>query len=356
MKKAKFIICLILSISLGIAATTPLLRAELTAKPWVTHIQGPNAPFNVEVVYANFTITDPDLPITQTSGPTIEYNIVVNVTNPSEYRARLSNTYLTAAQNVQSITSKTPLIDFFNNTSTFESGEAKGAWVDGVYYNVTLTIPYPYSNEGDTNYHQWKEGVQYYKHTIKDDTGTNTYTYLNMDGTWVDVTGRVIIDETEPEYKTIYTATGPAIIRHVFYASSGTDMSKDSEFNCFFAPGESRLLVISGSSVLRSNWVVGGLGLIYVAGDLTENEGYINPVDIIQSGIIQMLTQVETFVDLDPIGENNTFIDMTAKTAEVQELTLTRVGNSYIYNTILSGNQMFQLDRYGLEVFIVPVE
>jgi hypothetical protein len=258
------------------------------------------------------------------------------------------------AQSVQNTTSRTPLIDFYNFTDIGEGGEAKGAWVDDIYYNITLTIPYPsFNSDGTmtqeslpdlteeelyTYYYQWIEGVQYFKHTIKEETATNTYTYLNMNGTWVDVTGRVIIDETEPEYRLNHIATGGFISRQTSYLGSGSKMSKDKEYDCFFAPGESRLLVISGSLDLRSPW----------AED-------ISPADIIQSGIVQTLAQVTSYVDIDPIGENNTFIDTWADTSNIQELVLTQVGNSYIYNTVLSVDQMFELDRYGFEVFIVPV-
>jgi hypothetical protein len=206
---------------------------------------------------------------------------------------------------------------------------------------MSQEFPFYLTEENSEVYYQWIEGVQYYKYTIKEDTNINTYTYLNMNGTWVDVTGRVTIDETEPEYGPNYTATGGFISQNVDYLGSGSKANKDNEYNCFFAPGESRLLAISGSLELMSLWV--------------GNEDYINPIDVIQSGIVQMLTQVHSFVDIDPIGENNTFIDTWANTAKIQELSLTQIGNSYIYNTVLSDNQMFELDRYGLEVFIVSV-
>ncbi|MDR0797135.1 MAG: hypothetical protein LBE70_00210 [Nitrososphaerota archaeon] len=117
-------------------------RAELSIKPYITRVQGPTAPFDIEVVYANFTITNPDAPITQTSGPTIDYYVVVNVTNPSEYRAFLSRTTFTVAQEVRNIGSQSPF-ESLNYARIGEGGVAKGAWVDDVYYNVTYTIPYP---------------------------------------------------------------------------------------------------------------------------------------------------------------------------------------------------------------------
>lgn len=83
-----------------------------------------------------------------------------------------------------------------------------------------------------------------------------------------------------------------------------------------------------------------------------------NPVGIIESGTVQALTKVMTHIDMayDPeFLESHTYIDTRSEPAKIQELALTKIGNSYIYNTVLSDNQMFQLDKYGLEVSIVPV-
>jgi len=339
---------MILSVSVGILATTPLLMAELHITPWVTRVQGPTAPLNIEVVYANFTITDLDAPTPRT----IDYCVVLNVTNPSEYRTILSMIDFYAAQEVHGGRSRTPQIDFMNGTSDACFGEAKGAWVDGIYYNVTLTAPYPYfDNDGTiihgystfteeelyTYYNKWMEGVQYCKYYFKESTGINTYTYLNMNGTWVDVTGRITLDGAISEDMGVYTSSGTITTRYVHYLGSGSKMNKDNEFNCFFEPGESRLLVFSGKNYR-----------LFLGDD-------INPIDVIQSGTVQILALTQSFVDIEPIGENNTFIETGAETAEIQELVLTQIGNSYLYNTVLSENQMFQLDKYGLEVFIVPV-
>ncbi|MCL1977946.1 MAG: hypothetical protein FWG55_07610 [Candidatus Bathyarchaeota archaeon] len=374
MKNKKFVICLILSLTIGIVATTPLLMAELRVQPWITKAQGPTAPFTFEVVYANFTITDPDAPITQNSGSRIDYEVIINVTNPSEYRTILHGISFFTAQEIQETTAQA-IIDSINTPGSSGGGiEAKGAWVDGVYYNVTCTIPWPSidengvvignldeklntwkfiddsgdirTNENSTieemynaHYYKWIEGVQGYEYTIKDGTNTNKYIYLNMNGKWVDVTGRVTFDkEPEPE-RVAYSSKGGFSSQFVNYLGSGSKASKENEYDCFFAPGESRLLIISGS-VNAHSYEVG--------------------IDIIQSGIVQALTRVFSSVDIEfdmeAFVKDNTITVTHSDVAKIQELALTRVGNSYIYNTVLSDNQMFQLDRYGLEVFIVPVE
>ena len=365
---------MILSLTIGIVATTPLLMAELRVQPWITKAQGPTAPFTFEVVYANFTITDPDAPITQNSGSRIDYEVIINVTNPSEYRTILHGISFFTAQEIQETTAQA-IIDSINTPGSSGGGiEAKGAWVDGVYYNVTCTIPWPSidengvvignldeklntwkfiddsgdirTNENSTieemynaHYYKWIEGVQGYEYTIKDGTNTNKYIYLNMNGKWVDVTGRVTFDkEPEPE-RVAYSSKGGFSSQFVNYLGSGSKASKENEYDCFFAPGESRLLIISGS-VNAHSYEVG--------------------IDIIQSGIVQALTRVFSSVDIEfdmeAFVKDNTITVTHSDVAKIQELALTRVGNSYIYNTVLSDNQMFQLDRYGLEVFIVPVE
>jgi hypothetical protein len=389
MKNTKIITCMILSVIIGIIVTTPLLVAELNVKPWIEQAQGPTVPFNSKVVYINYTIANPDEPITQISGPTIDYYAVINVTNPSsDYRAILSSIYFSAAQEVQS-TNKT-LSEYLNSTVSGEGGEAKGAWVDGIYYNVTWTIPYPHFNidgtmiqepipnsteENFTGYYQWKEGVQYYKRTVRNDTVTNTYTYLNMNGTWVDVTGRIIIDQTEPDHKPVYSITGTINTNNMNYLNgyrgyhSGLPKANDDMDSYLFASGETRLLVISGSFDLRLPSLSGEVhtinyqsegyvSIVYHSGEASPwdvgGEYWINPVDVIQSGIIQTYTHTKSIVDIDPTPKDNIFINTFADTIEVQELTLTQVGNSYIYNAVLSDNQMFQFDQYGLEAFIVP--
>ena len=95
----KLIVCAILSLSIGIVAASPLLMSELDIQPWITHVQGQTADFNVNLVYANFTVQNKDTPITDSSGPTISYFAVINVTNPSDLPARLLGVLLGSTKN-----------------------------------------------------------------------------------------------------------------------------------------------------------------------------------------------------------------------------------------------------------------
>ncbi|MDR0492100.1 MAG: hypothetical protein LBH74_00445 [Nitrososphaerota archaeon] len=191
---AKIIVCLILSVSIGIVAATPLLVSELNLniRPWITHVQGPTAAFNIDVVYADFTITNPDTPITQTDGPTMDYYAVVNVTNPSDYTALLFLMNFWADQNIRNTTEQRPIFD--GAWSSGGGGTAEGAWVDGIWYNITLHSPSPYFDENGTitqspwayldQKEYWMEGVEYYKRTVHNDAGTNSYIYCNYSVAW----------------------------------------------------------------------------------------------------------------------------------------------------------------------------
>lgn len=380
---SKLILSAVISMLIGIAVATPLLASELQIKPYTNHVQGPTAPFDLDLVYANFTVTNPDIPITSTAGPTIDYQAVINVTNPSSYAALLFSTDFWAGKEVKNITGQAPF-GMKGNWSVGEGGEAKGAWVDGVWYNVTwVNGTYPFFDENGTMTQSpwnmpsqvgyWMEGVQFYERTVHNDAGTNSYIYLNMNGTWVDVTGRVTIDI--PKDGPSYTITGPIACQQLVYLSgttvgtgsvvSASDVNyttvdganifvstsnnwgynSQKNINAFdnrFAPGESRLLVISGSWDVRSNWVN------------TNGNGYINPVEVIKSGSIQTKISAQSNVDMNPELGNNTFMDLWSDATVIQQIQLTHIGNSYIYNTVLQDNQTFQIDQNGAEATIVP--
>jgi len=259
--------------------------------------------------------------------------------------------------------------------SVGSGGEARGVWVDDVWYNVTWVdraTPYfnhngvvvdengrivarPFIDSSQKSY--WMEGVQYFIVTYRNDAvGVKTCYYLNMNGTWVDVTGRVVFDREETEPAIDYRTRGTSVSQSTYYQKGnnnddgfglyGLYISKsidvgDNAFDNRFAPGESRLLVIYGSLDVRTVCV--------------ESNGGINPADAILSEITQTKVIAHTYIDIDPFRENNTFINTHTVTTSVQQIVLSRVGNSYLYNTVLSDNQMFQLDQYGAEVFIVPI-
>jgi hypothetical protein len=391
-----------LSVLIGIAVTAPLMASELEVKPWITHIQGPTAHFNIDTVYANFTTENDDAPLTTSSGPTINYQVVLNITNPSDYAAKLYTVFFDAAKTVTNTTGLNPF-GFKGNWSSGGGFEAKGAWVDGVWYNVSyVNGTYPYFDENGTmtqspfNYlssekGHWMEGVQVYERTVSDNEGTHTYTYLNMNGTWTDVTGRITVDKAQNG--PTYTMNGEVATQKMFFqngnfgVSSGVMITNDANktssvavqnstrvtltypngttnlisgqnntaeviitqdpsmtyigtgeggFNNLFAPHQSRLIVIQGTFEARS---------------YSTNA---NPIETLQSGLLSLKITTNNGVDINPVVDAKTFMDVWSSDDAIQQIPLTHIGNSYIYNAVLGANQQFQFDKSGAEATIVP--
>jgi hypothetical protein len=357
----KLAIVAVLSLLIGIVAATPLLVNELNIKPWTNHVQGPTARFSIDTLYANFTIENADTPLTINSGPTIHYLAVVNVTNPSDYAARLYSLFFGAGKTVTNTTSQGGL-GLSGNWSSGSGFEAKGAWVDGVWYNVTYVdgsypvfdqngtmIQSPF-NSSSSNNGYWMEGVQGYERTVHNDEGTTTYTYLNMNGTWTDVTGRITVDKKAQNSPT-YAINGSVANQNLFFQRGNVSVATSNPndpnpllkwidtgeggFDNLFAPHESRLIVIQG---------------IWEARSYNTNA---NPVATLQSGILSLYTMTHNAVDVNTVVDDRTFMDTRSVDTVVQQIPLTQIGNSYVYNAVLGANQKFQFDQSGAEAFII---
>jgi hypothetical protein len=354
----KLIICATLSLLIGIAAAAPLLASELNIRPWTTHIQGPTANFNLDLVYANFTTENPDAPITETSGPTINYFAVINVTNPSEYPAQLLVVNFLAAQKITNSTGQPPFGITDGNWSTGSAWEAEGVWLDGVWYNVSYVDGnYPFFDENGIMTEppypapsvvgHWMEGVQLFERISHNNEGTTTRLYLNMNGTWTDVTGKVTVDRPVGQS---YTITGVVADQNIFfqpfanctlddnifgYSSSRNIWAGKDAFDNLFTAGQSRLIVVTGSWEVRNPWT-----------------STINQIDVLESGTISLKINAHNSLDINPDLGYNKFLDTWSDATMIQQIPLTKIGNSYIYNVVLSDNQMFQLDQYGAEAFI----
>jgi hypothetical protein len=66
-----------------------------------------------------------------------------------------------------------------------------------------------------------------------------------------------------------------------------------------------------------------------------------------------MKIMAHTAVNVNHVLGDNAVLDTWKDATIIQQINLAHVGDSYIYNAALSGNQMFQLDQYGAEAFIV---
>jgi len=370
--QAKLILIGFLSLTIGVAFASPLLASELNIKPFIKHVQGPTAEFSVNVVYANFTILNGSKPVSESDGPAISYYVVLNVTNLSDIGALLISVTFNAAGEINIETSEisNASTSLFSTNGRSGGGlgyTVEGAWVDGVWYNVTFACDYPTIIDGNvitspweniTRFEPyWMEGVQIYDRYVNH---ALTATYMNMNGTWTDVTGR--INFTRPEaFKNPFCVSGSVVREHHVFqdiallnltstTTSDNNTSTDSEipedwktkytwvgedlFDNYWAPHQSRLIVLQGTREIIEPWAD------------------ISAIDVLKSGSITLHSLVGNNANVTIKIGNDTMADTWSHATELKQVQLTQNGNSYIYNTIRGENQIFLTDQYGVEVFI----
>jgi hypothetical protein len=365
---AKLMLFAILSLTIGVAFASPLLVAELNIKPFIKHVQGSTAEFSVDAVYANFTILDGTKPVSEFDGPAIEYYIVLNVTNLSDIGAKLLDVNFVAAEKITNASTSSILMNGVSGVGY----EVEGAWVDGVWYNVTyVTGDYPtIGRDGNVIVHSflnsswftpyWMEGVQ-----ILDTyaNGTLTGTYMNMNGTWTNVIDRINFTRphgVSPLNDAVAISNTVISELHLFQApmpsdttetnTSGNDTSTDSNawglgeteytwvgeglFDNYWAPHQSRLIVLQGTR------------------DIIKPFASAKTLDALKSGSLTLKTRVFNNADVTVEIVDNTVADTWSYATELKQVQLAQSGDSYIYNAILGENQFFVTDSHVVEVFI----
>ena len=336
----------------GVAFAGPLVLSELDVKQWTHHVQGETVDFEVEPLFANFTVVNPEADVTDMR---INYQVWVNITNPSELGANLSRLDFAAGEIITGF-SGYPVIG--DNSSGGSGFEAEGAFVDGKWYNLTWTNgtypffdrdgnmqPSPFQTTNQTAY--WMEGVQLYQRHVN---GTVVAVYMNMNGTWTEVTGRIEVEEPEPSQG----VTVENCIAHQSRFSESVlgvvpiegDDSNEFEFrtmdlcgegsfdNCW-KPGKSRIILLEGTRYFGS-WA--------------ELKNF-NPVDLLESGIVNSRTLTLNHLDTDVWMVDDAVLDIWSTSEEIKPLELTKVNNSYVYNMDLLEEFDFTVDGWN-EVFL----
>lgn len=335
----------ILSMLVGSAFASPLLISELEIgeiKPFEKPPAiSPTSNITSEVLYANFSINPNSERDTVTD---ISYFVVLNITNNSDEPANV--TFVQFDAEVQNYTLPG---DDSDGTSRGESGRgwtAEGAWVDGVWYNLTW-VPNKQGKYGEDGFYGpyeedsegcWIEGVQIYELYINYELA---YTRINMNGTWVDVTGRIEVTRpegwppTEPVMDGIIVSEVKSLVHDLSW-SVGRDIpmmqrppsGTPEEFNELWAPHQSRLIVITDARVAPSK--------------------YFEPakLDKLKTEQILFTSTVTNWVTVDNWTIPVYSVDSTQVSLELTE-------NGYLYS-ILPENQMFVMDSFGVEAFIEP--
>jgi len=230
--------------------------------------------------------------------------------------------------------------------------------LDGKWYNLTwVNVAGPVfdtSGKMSSGIHvlpgqeYWIQGVQLYDRYVN---GILVATYLNMNGTWTDVTGKVTVDHPSidngvradvivadeihnfenlavREYPSNGSAVDPSpgwAMRTVYH------LVGEGLFNNSWAPHQSRLMLISGSWDLRKPF--------------TDTM----PIAALQLGNLTLKTMASNFLVSEAGFSNNTVTDTWSVTTELKQVQLTQSGNSFIYNPLFLNNKAFHVDKWGIE-------
>ena len=405
MKKSLSIVLIaVLAFGFGIAYAAPMIVVPVDIQLLPVVKEGPKADFSVDVVYAKF-----DLETSKNTVPSesaVSYTVVLNVTNLSSESANLYELSFAAAQDIsvkQSILGGTIYDTAYHSDDLYRKfgGIVDGVtldgdwvnitWIPNIYYqdgNLTTLANYPLflyhiskaslnntiiegpltpaevinfstdhtingtipdlpANASDTGI--WFEGVpitEYY-----DQLGNLIITEMYINGAWVDVTGRVTVDKTQP----LMTTTNILLNQHLRIGSVYQNMNStvgpvttlptwgdwevgtvnyvwlpfetaNQKFNPTFAPHESRLIIIYGTQTPSS-------------------------LSSFESRNIKTYASASNYITNWPV--NGTYYDTISTTTQIKQLQLEQTQTGYLYNDILADNQTFQPSNSYLEVTVV---
>jgi len=338
---SKFVFIGIISFLIGSAFASPLLLSELDPDNIKPYLKPPSDSFtsNItsEVLYANFSINPNSESDTVID---LSYFVVLNITNNSDEPANV--TFVGFDAEVQDYTLPEDNTGGYSKTEAWLMWTEKEAWVDGKHYNLTwVPNKVGFDYEGDPELEgEWIEGVKIHEDYINDDL---VYTRINMNGTWVDVTGRIVVTRPNNWPPTPEKVMDAVIISHVkclvretSFDEFGLDIPSiqrppsgtPEEFNELWAPHQSRLIAVSAARPVLSKYF-----------ELEKLEK-LKTEKIIFKTIIQTSVTVDNWTDSAGSEENiQVFVDST--------------DDGYLYS-VLPEDTLFTFDTFGVEVFIEP--
>jgi hypothetical protein len=404
-KSLSLVLIAVLAFGIGIAYAAPMLIVPVNIQPLPQVPAGPKADFSIDVVYAKF---DPQKTHITAPEPSITYAVVFNVTNLSDKAATLYELEFAATQDVsvkQSILGGTIYDQGLHSNNQYKhfGGIVDGVYIDGKWVNVTWipniyyqdangttvqasyplcfyfitqaswnnatiegpltpaevinfskdhtingTIPELPANASNTGI--WFEGVpitEYY-----DQSGNPIITEMYINGVWVDVTGKVTVDQTKPtiiatnmlmnqqlpigsDYQNMNSTVGQVTtlptwgdwdvgtVNYVWVPFEAANQ----QFNPTFAPHESKLIIIQG----------------------TQNVGSLSAFE---SGTIKTYASASNYVTNWPV--NGTYYDTISTATQIKQLQLEQTRTGYLFKGVLADNETFQRGNSYLEVTIVP--
>ena len=191
----------------------------------------------------------------------------------------------------------------------------------------------------------WIEGVPLIEYVADNEVKT-TAIYYN--GSWIDVTGRVEVVEKpfvaasdflfgiQTSFQG-YAEKSSSVPSGYFADFSSVEgaipFSSFFEFDNVWEPYQSRLILLNGSINVENLW---------------------KPDELLKDNKITLYTELNNYVAESII--NGVKVNTASITAELMTVQLERTEGSYLFNSILSGDQRFAFDASGIEVFIVEEE
>lgn len=216
------------------------------------------------------------------------------------------------------------------HTSSAKTGEGFCYTYDGTFLSI-----------GGGNY--WIEGVPLKEYIINNELKT---TVIYHDGSWIDATGRITVKErpyvcaTNTLLKTRTCFGGiqsesndglPGGMVTVTTPTSGYLMTIPKGFSNIWSPQQSRLILVKGTV---------DIDIIFEA------------VEQLKRGEIVICSGLTNHLTNETIDGNYVYTYSSA--TELKAIQLDIIADTYLYNTILSDDEMFVTDALGLEVFIEP--
>jgi hypothetical protein len=377
----KLSIIAVLALSVGVAFASPLLYENLVVRPFPRILEGPKADFSVEVVYANFSVQEHAsiqsfgvIPLS-----IVTYDVVLNVTNLSDLRAIVGRLDLTVAEEVNFVPS---MVGGFSASSGSGrsggggNGFVEGVWLDNEWVNVTwlpdgewpifspsrntnFTTVIPNLPPNATQEGVWIEGVhvwqEYNLTKTSDDTIINMATYIFINGTWVDVTGRIRVDNEQP----YVMATNTLVYEMRNFESEDYGSYRNvTEFEEAMAKQSASSLpnfgwtyMWAGEGGFNNYWEPHESRLIRLTG--TREVGVNAGLESLAEGKIMLYAGVSNYLE-ERREINGIYLNTFSTATELKQVQVEKTADGYLYNTILGENQIFQPDQFGVEVFIKP--
>ena len=206
----------------------------------------------------------------------------------------------------------------------------------------------------------WFGGVpiaEYY-----DSYGNPLITEMYINGAWVDVTGKVTTDQTQPmitlenqllsdtltvgaqPYENMNSSIGAITTLpswgdwNVGRGYSWLPFSPGpSGFNNTWAPHESRLIIFNNTQMF-----------IIMSPTDQPNGG----LAALESGNISLYASASNYINNAPV--NGTFTNTASTATQTVQLNMDQTASGYTYNAILSDNQTFQQGTSSIEVTVAP--